>query len=195
MIIRNTVPKFRFSLMKIIDGWKIKIFLMPTKEGFPRTNIAIGSSHSFHIAIYCMWKNRIQWAKVPRTSSLVHQSVEDVCSIKRRRKDNVFPEHILDLISRKAICNFVENSHLYFVFFKREGLLLNVKTFIDSSFSEDILLNGSVDHQSVESRRVSRGGSFPLWRRNNLNDNKKWEKSDSRSECCKLTLTIPYRDL
>lgn len=32
---RNTVPKFGFALVKIIDSRKIKIFLMPTEKSFP----------------------------------------------------------------------------------------------------------------------------------------------------------------
>lgn len=77
--------------------------------------------------------------------------------------------HVLDLVWSESICNFVEDSHLVLVLFEGEGFLLNVEALVDASLAENILLNGSVDHESTQSGSIGRGDGFPLWWGDNLN--------------------------
>jgi hypothetical protein len=58
--------------------------------------------------------------------------------------------HFLDLVRGEAICDFVEDIHFAFVLGEGEGLFLDVEALVDASFTEDVLLDGSVDHESFE---------------------------------------------
>ena len=50
-----------------------------------------------------------------------------------------------------TICDFIKDSHFSFVLFEGEGLFLNVEALVDTSLAEDVLLDGPVDHESVQS--------------------------------------------
>jgi hypothetical protein len=43
-----TVPKLRFSMMKIVYAIKIQVFLVPSEHSFPRSNINIRSIYSLN---------------------------------------------------------------------------------------------------------------------------------------------------
>lgn len=43
------IPNFRGTLMDIVDGCQIEIFLVPTKESFPWTNITVRFSNTLHL--------------------------------------------------------------------------------------------------------------------------------------------------
>jgi len=50
-----------------------------------------------------------------------------------------------------TICDFIKDPHFSFVLFEGEGLFLNVEALVDTSLAEDVLLDGPVDHESVQS--------------------------------------------
>jgi len=59
--------------------------------------------------------------------------------------------HIFDLFRSVTICDFIKDPHFSFVLFEGEGLFLNVEALVDTSLAEDVLLDGPVDHESVQS--------------------------------------------
>ena len=59
--------------------------------------------------------------------------------------------HILDLFRSVTICDFVKDSHFSLVLFEGEGLFLDMEALVDASLAEDVLLYGSVDHESLKS--------------------------------------------
>lgn len=91
--------------MDIVDCREIEVLFMPAEKCFPWANIAIGSGHASHIGVNWEIKDRFEAIQIPRASSLIHESIQQVSSIERRRENNVFPElnlpknyHIFDLI-------------------------------------------------------------------------------------------------
>lgn len=65
LIGRNAIPKFRLSLMKVIDGFKIEIFLMPTEHRLPRSNITVRVSDSFDFRFDRVFEDRIEIGEIP----------------------------------------------------------------------------------------------------------------------------------
>lgn len=48
---RNRVPKFRFSLVKKIDGRQIEVLFVPAEHGLPGPDIAVGGSYSPYLNV------------------------------------------------------------------------------------------------------------------------------------------------
>lgn len=56
----DAVPEFGFALMQEVYRRQVQVLLVPAEEGLPRTHVAIGSSHSSHIAIDSVAEYRVQ---------------------------------------------------------------------------------------------------------------------------------------
>jgi len=92
LIGRNAIPKFAFSLMKEVDGWEVKVLLMPTEHGLPWADIAVRGGNTSYLDINSMVKKGVKWVQVPFFRPLIHKCVQQVGSIDGRREDNIFPK-------------------------------------------------------------------------------------------------------
>lgn len=86
------VPKLGAPLMEVVDGRKIEILPMPAKKGLPRSDVAVGGGDALHVDVDRVVENGVQLVEVPGACSLVHERVEQVSPIERRREDNIFPK-------------------------------------------------------------------------------------------------------
>lgn len=142
---------------------------MPAEKGFPGANVAIGGINSFDFCLHWMSQEWIKVSQIPLRGFIIHKGIQEVSSIERRGENNIFPKHLLDLISWQTFSNFIKNTSFYLIFFKSHWLLLNVHTFINPSFSKNVLLNWPIHIEIFETFNIGARTRFPLWGRNNLN--------------------------
>lgn len=77
--------------------------------------------------------------------------------------------HFFHLFSFHTIRNFIEHAGLQPILFQRERFLLDMKAFINSSFTKNILLYWAINIKIVECLFIVGASCFPFGRRNYLN--------------------------
>lgn len=115
-----------------------------------------------------MVEEGIQGVEVPGASPLIHKRVEKISSVDGGRKDNIFPEHVLDFTGGESFRNLVKHSHLSSVFLQSHRFFLDVHGLIDSAFSKDVLLDRTRDHEILESGLVVGTSRLEFWRRDHF---------------------------
>jgi len=175
VIITNSIPKFWFTLMNKVYSGKVKILSMPAEESFPATNITVGCVDSLDFVAKRLAQKRVKIVEVPAFWGGVHEGVEEVSSVERCWKGDIFPKlyyyykyHLFDLVCGKVVSDFVKFFRFLFEFCKTHRLARNVQTFIYSTFSKSVLLNWAIYNQPFESFVVVFGPRNPAFRRYDL---------------------------
>jgi hypothetical protein len=65
---------------------------VPAEESFPGPDIAVGIGDTHHIRLYRVLQKGVETGEIPRARLFIHQGAEEVSSVERGRKDDVFPE-------------------------------------------------------------------------------------------------------
>lgn len=89
---RDGVPKLGFAFVEEVDGREVEVLFVPAEHRFPGANVAIRRCDTPHLDVYGLTEQRVQRVEVPAAGPLVHQSVEEVCSVDGRGEDNIFPK-------------------------------------------------------------------------------------------------------
>lgn len=92
MIWLYSIPYFLFPFMQVIDSRQIKIFLMPTKNWFPSSNIAIRICNSSYENRSCIFQKRIKISKIPTSGLRRHKRFMQVGTIYWGCVFNGFPK-------------------------------------------------------------------------------------------------------
>lgn len=142
---------------------------MPAEHGLPRADIAVRWGYSSNIDVDCMVQKWIERVEVPSPRPLVHESIQKVSSINRRREDNIFPKHFLNGWWGQFIGYFVKDSHFAPIFSQCHWFFLNMEALVDASLSKNILLDRSIDKKIVQSLSIIRATWLEFRRRHYLN--------------------------
>ena len=92
VVLSDCIPKFRSSLMDIVESRQIEVLFMPTKKSLPSSNITIRLSNSLNFLSQGVSEERVETVEVPLSCILIHESSGKVSSIDRRRICDCLPE-------------------------------------------------------------------------------------------------------
>lgn len=78
--------------MKVVDCWEVQVFLVPAKQSLPWPHVAVRCGYSFQVDANRFAENGVEMGQIPGVWALIHEGVQNVCSVEGRGEDNVLPE-------------------------------------------------------------------------------------------------------